>query len=126
LIDADSLGLRPSPARVSHLDAGLRPKTRADHRRARRNARGVLLAWFDPLTRTVEIEPLGTRPDYRRLGLGRAIVEEVLRRSAARKAKSIMVWGAHQNDVAIHLYESAGLQSRRVLREYKRVLQAPL
>ncbi len=80
------------------------------------------IAWFDPRTQTVEIEPLGTHPDYRRLGLARAIVQEVLRRSAARNAKSVMVWGAHRNDVAIHLYESAGIRSRRVLREYKRTL----
>jgi mycothiol synthase len=80
------------------------------------------IAWFDSRTQTVEIEPLGTHPEYRRLGLGRAIVQEVLRRSAARGAKSVMVWGAHENDAAIHLYESAGLRSRRVLREYKRTL----
>ena len=80
------------------------------------------IAWFDPRTETVEIEPLGTHPEYRRLGLGRAIVQEVLRRGAARGARSVMVWGAHKNDAAIQLYESAGLRSRRVLREYKRVL----
>jgi ribosomal protein S18 acetylase RimI-like enzyme len=78
------------------------------------------IAWFDPRTRTVEIEPLGTHPEYRRLGLGRAIVEEVKRRSAARGASSVMVWGGHNNDVAMHMYESAGLRSRRVLRDYKR------
>ena len=80
------------------------------------------IAWFDPRSRTVEIEPLGTHPDYRRLGLGRAIVEEVKRRSAARGARSVMVWGAHNYDVAIHMYESAGLRSRRVLRDYTRTL----
>ena len=80
------------------------------------------IAWFDPRTQTVEIEPLGTHPEYRRIGLGRAIVQEVLRRSATRGARSVMVWGAHRNDVAIHLYESSGLRSRRVLREYKRTL----
>jgi ribosomal protein S18 acetylase RimI-like enzyme len=80
------------------------------------------IAWFDALTQTVEIEPLGTHPGFRRLGLARAIVQDVFRRSAARNAKSVMVWGAHQNAVAFHLYESAGLRSRRVLREYKRML----
>jgi ribosomal protein S18 acetylase RimI-like enzyme len=80
------------------------------------------IAWLDPRTQTVEIEPLGTHPKYRRLGLGRAIVEEVKRRSAARCAKSVMVWGGHNNDVALHMYESAGLRSRRVLRNYKRTL----
>ncbi len=84
------------------------------------------IAWFDPRTQTVEIEPLGTHPEYRNLGLGRAIVQEVLRRSAARGARSVLVWGAHKNDVARHLYESAGLRSRRVLREYKRALEDAL
>jgi ribosomal protein S18 acetylase RimI-like enzyme len=84
------------------------------------------IAWFDPRSQTVEIEPLGTHPDYRRLGLGRAIVEEVKRRSAAHGARSVMVWGAHNYEVAIHMYESAGLRSRRVLRDYKRTLsEAP-
>ena len=78
------------------------------------------IAWFDPRTQTVEIEPLGTHPDYRRLGLGRAIVEEVKRRSAAHGARSVMVYGGHNNDVAIHMYESAGLRSRGVLHDYKR------
>ena len=80
------------------------------------------IAWFDPRTQTVEIEPLGTHPEYRRLGLGRAIVEEVKRRIAARRARSVMVWGGHNYEVAIHMYESAGLRSRRVLRDYKRRL----
>jgi hypothetical protein len=43
-------------------------------------------------------------------------------RSAARGARSVMVWGAHRYEVAVHLYESAGLRSQRVLREYKRTL----
>ena len=80
------------------------------------------IGWLDPRTSTVEIEPLGTRPDRRRLGLGRAIVDEVLRRAAERGARSVMVWGSHRNDAAIRLYESAGLRSRRVLREYRRAL----
>lgn len=81
------------------------------------------IAWFDPRTQTVEIEPLGTRPEFRRLGLARAIVQEVLSRSAERNAKSVMVWGVSTNSRAIHLYESAGFRSQRgVLREYRRTL----
>ncbi len=71
---------------------------------------------------TVEIEPLGTHPAYRKLGLGRAIVDEVVRRAAERAAVSVLVWGSHSNAVAKHLYESAGCRSRRVLREYRRAL----
>ena len=78
------------------------------------------IAWLDPRSRTVEIEPLGTRPEFRRLGVGRAIVDEVVRRAAERDAASVMVWGTGANPVAVHLYESAGFSSRRVLREYRR------
>ena len=80
------------------------------------------IAWFDPRTQTVEIEPLGTRPGLRRLGLARAVVLEVLRRSADRGAKSVMVWSVNTNPEALRLYESAGLHSRRVLREHRRPL----
>jgi ribosomal protein S18 acetylase RimI-like enzyme len=80
------------------------------------------ISWLDPRTRTVEIEPLGTHPAYRKLGLGRAIVDEVIRRAVERDAISVLVWGSHSNAVAKHLYESAGLRSRRVLREYRRAL----
>ena len=82
------------------------------------------IAWLDPRTQTVEIEPLGTHPEYRRLGLGRAIVEEVKRRSAARGARSVMVWGGHNYADAIRMYESAGLRNGPVLRDYTRTFVA--
>lgn len=77
------------------------------------------IAWFDPITRWVEIEPLGTRPDLRRLGLARAVVLETLRRSHERGAAAVMVWGAHRNEAAIALYTSCGFSARRTLREYR-------
>lgn len=80
------------------------------------------IAWFDPRTQTVEIEPLGTHPEFRRLGLARAIVHEVQRRSAARDATRVMVWSVSKNPGARRLYESAGFRSRRDLREHKRTL----
>jgi GNAT superfamily N-acetyltransferase len=83
------------------------------------------IAWFDPRTLTVEIEPLGTRPEFRRLGLARAVVHEVLDRSAERGAKSVMVWGVSANPAAVDLYKSAGFRSQRVLREHRRRLGGP-
>jgi ribosomal protein S18 acetylase RimI-like enzyme len=80
------------------------------------------IAWFDPRTATTEIEPLGTHPEFRRLGLGRAIVNEVFRRSAEHRASLVMVWGVPENDAAFHLYTSAGMRSRRVARQYRRTL----
>jgi ribosomal protein S18 acetylase RimI-like enzyme len=80
------------------------------------------IGWFDPRTRTVEIEPLGTRPQFRRLGLAHAIVRETVTRSAQRGATSVMVWGVNANPVAVHLYESSGFRRRRTLREHRRAL----
>jgi len=78
------------------------------------------IVWFDPVTRTSEIEPLGTRPEYRRLGLARAVSLEAVRRSAERRAESVLVWGVGDHRTA--LYESAGFRGGRVLREYARRL----
>lgn len=54
------------------------------------------IGWLDALTRTVEIEPLGTRPQFRRRGLARAVLGEVVRRSRERSARSVMVWGVER------------------------------
>jgi GNAT superfamily N-acetyltransferase len=77
------------------------------------------MSWFDPRSRSVEIEPLGTHPDFRRRGLARAIVHEVRRRAAALGASSVLVWGSSELPDAKALYESAGHRSRRMLRDYR-------
>jgi len=87
-------------------------------------ARGGALAaycmsWWDPRSRSVEIEPLGTHIDFRRQGLARAIVREVLRRSWAIGASYVLVWGGTTNPEAKALYLSAGLRSRRILHDYR-------
>jgi ribosomal protein S18 acetylase RimI-like enzyme len=49
-------------------------------------------------------------------------VEVVVKRSTQRGVKSVMVWGVSTNPGAVHLYQSAGFRSQRVLREYRRKL----
>lgn len=80
------------------------------------------IGWLDRRTQSVEIEPLGTHPQFRRIGLARAIVHEIIKRSARFGARTVMVWGVSAKPEATQLYESAGFRSRRVLREYKREL----
>lgn len=77
------------------------------------------MSWWDPRSAAVEIEPLGTHPDYRRLGLARAIVHEVARRARKLRAQYMLVWGGTTNPEAKALYLSAGMRSRRVLRDYR-------
>jgi len=77
------------------------------------------MSWWDERSASVEIEPLGTHPDYRRLGLARAIVREVARRASALRARCVLVWGVTANPEAKALYLSAGMRSRRTLRSYR-------
>jgi GNAT superfamily N-acetyltransferase len=80
------------------------------------------MSWWDPRSKSVEIEPLGTHPDFRRKGLARAIVREVFRRSWTLGATYVLVWGVSTNPEAKALYLSAGLRTRRVLRDYRLAL----
>ena len=81
------------------------------------------MSWWDERSASVEIEPLGTHPDYRRSGLARAIVHEVARRAWDLRARYVMVWGGTANPEAKALYHSAGLDVRRTLRDYRLVPQ---
>lgn len=78
------------------------------------------IGWVDHRSASAEIEPLATRPGFRKLGLGHAVVAELIRRAYARGARSVMVWGVNENPQAIGLYTSSGLTTRRILREMKR------
>ncbi len=80
------------------------------------------MSWWDPRSAAVEIEPLGTHPDFRRKGLATAIVHEVLRRSWALHARYVLVWGTSLNPEAKALYLSAGMRTRRVLRDHRLAL----
>ncbi len=52
-------------------------------------------AWFDPANSYVLIEPVATRPDYRRRGFGKAAVLEAVRRAAELGAEAAVV-GSNQ------------------------------
>jgi GNAT superfamily N-acetyltransferase len=80
------------------------------------------MSWWDPRTRSVEIEPLGTHPAFRRLGLARAIVHEVFARAALLGAAYVLVWGASGNPEARALYLSAGMRAVRVIRDHRLAL----
>ena len=62
------------------------------------------------INRTGEFEPVGTRPAFRRQGLGKAVIAEGLRRLKARGATDAIVYTPHSNGSAVALYESAGFR----------------
>lgn len=62
--------------------------------------------WFDDVTRTGAFEPVGTAPEHQRLGLGKAVMFEGLRRLALIGATLAYVGG--YTPAANALYASAG------------------
>lgn len=63
---------------------------------------------IDPLSRIAELEPVGTHPDHRKLGLGRAVICEGLRRVEKYEPSAMVIIGAAPSEGARRLYESVG------------------
>jgi ribosomal protein S18 acetylase RimI-like enzyme len=78
------------------------------------------LAWLDPDNRAGEFEPVGTHPDFRRLGLGAAVCRFALRRLEEEGATRAVVYAIANdpgNTGAKALYESVGfVETSRFLR----------
>ncbi|WP_435107411.1 GNAT family N-acetyltransferase [Nocardiopsis synnemataformans] len=70
------------------------------------------IMWFDEANRTVEFEPVGTHPDHRRLGLGRAMLLHGMRlaRAAGATHATVACLGAPGHPQARGLYHSVGFR----------------
>ena len=66
------------------------------------------LLWLDEVNRLGVFEPLGVAVAYQRLGLGRAVMAEGLRRLAALGARVACVETGLDNHAARRLYEATG------------------
>ncbi len=68
------------------------------------------LAWYDPATGTAELEPVGTCPEFRRLGLGRAVSLFALQQARAAGATLGLVScrGDDRYPIPARLYRSIG------------------
>jgi ribosomal protein S18 acetylase RimI-like enzyme len=77
------------------------------------------LAWLDPDNRAGELEPVGTHPDFRRLGLASAVCRFALRRLEEEGATRATVYAVvdPSNPGPKALYESIGfVEASRFLR----------
>jgi ribosomal protein S18 acetylase RimI-like enzyme len=68
------------------------------------------LGWLDPLTRAVELEPVGVHPDWHRRGLGGEVCRAVLRAARGLGATRALIGAVSTNEAALALYASLGLQ----------------
>ena len=74
------------------------------------------IGWLDPVSKSGEFEPVGTRALFRRKRLGRAVMLEGLRRLVSRGAETALVTSEGSNDAALALYTSVGF--RIIHRDY--------
>lgn len=70
-----------------------------------------LIGWHDPVARTLVLEPVGARPEFRRLGLSRALIMETLRRGQELGANRAYVNSEHSAEPANALYRSCGFET---------------
>jgi predicted N-acetyltransferase YhbS len=63
---------------------------------------------MDPISKITQLEPTGTHPDYRGLGLAKALIFEGLRRSVVYGASLFYIGGAAISPAANKLYEVTG------------------
>jgi mycothiol synthase len=66
------------------------------------------ISWFDPLGRVGELEPVGTHPDHRRLGLGRAVCLAAIGRLVDLGAEEVLIFSDASNAASEALYASLG------------------
>ncbi len=69
---------------------------------------------MDPVSKITEFEPVGTHPDYRRLGLAKSIILEGLKRLETHKPTFVCIPGAANNESATRLYDSLGFSKEDV------------
>ena len=71
------------------------------------------MAWWDPEARVGEFEPVGTHPDHRRRGLGRALLSHGLRRYCDLGAGTVQIYSMSDNEASEGLYQAVGFERRR-------------
>jgi GNAT superfamily N-acetyltransferase len=78
------------------------------------------IVWTDLVNRVGLFEPVGTNPDFQRIGLGTAVVREGLRRLQEHGMKSAIVSTFEDHPAAIKFYETLGFQVVNQLGTYEK------
>jgi ribosomal protein S18 acetylase RimI-like enzyme len=80
------------------------------------------IAWYDPVNRIGDFEPVGTRPSFTGRGLARAVVMEGLRRLQAIGAQTALIGTASVNAPALRCYAACGFELVERQHYYSKVL----
>ncbi len=78
------------------------------------------LGWLDRGSAYGQVEPMGVRPDLRRLGLGRAILSECLKRLHQHGAQKVQVETDDYRNAAFGLYAAVGFRVVRKVLVYRK------
>ena len=83
------------------------------------------MAWWDPVARVGEFEPVGTHPDHQRRGLAKALLAHALRRYRRAGARLNLVYSSADNVASEALYQSVGFTRTALYRRYRRPASRP-
>jgi ribosomal protein S18 acetylase RimI-like enzyme len=80
------------------------------------------VGWLDLAAEPVsgQIEPMGVHADFRKLGLGRALLAEAVRRLHQHGARQVYVQTDDFRDAAFHLYAAAGFEVEQPVAMYRK------
>ncbi len=78
------------------------------------------ICWLDTSSASGQIEPMGVHADWRKLGLGQAILSEGLRRLQRHGAQTVYVETDRQRNAALALYQSVGFRVTREILIYRK------
>lgn len=78
------------------------------------------MTWYDPTLKLGGFEPVGTRAELQRRGLGKAVQVEALRRLTAHGATSAQVITGAEQPENIAFYKSVGFEASNILRIYQK------
>ena len=79
--------------------------------------------WYDAVSRTGQIEPVGTHPDFQRKGLGKAVMTAGMRFLQSKGMGATRICVIADNLPAIKLYESVGFRLVNKLLLHQKAIQ---
>ena len=86
---------------------------------------GYALFWMDPVTKVGLVEPMRIEEEFRRRGLGSALLSEGIRLLRAAGAELLKVGYFESNEAARKLYHKLGFKDRFKVITYKRYQSEP-